>query len=290
MDSSNLVVSDLQQTSGYSPYALDFDGVDDYLDFNNASSNIMTNKNSISISGWFKLNSNTSSTLASNWYGGGVSQYLLRYNSSTGLGIQWYIYSNSNAFRIDTNYFPSVGDWVHVVGVKDSITSGGQIRVYINGFEYTLDNTDFSVAIANNNGSDQIGVFNNSSSFMNGSISNVAYWTDTALTQAQVTEIYNQGVPSNLNTFSGAAPTHWIQIGSNSSYNSGAWTCLDEIGTNNAVSVGSMTNNDIVDGPGYSASGLGTSSIDIIGDAPYSTANGLSENMDVLDRSTDIPS
>ena len=32
----------------------------------------------------------------------------------------------------------------------------------------------------------------------------------------------------------------------------------------------------IVDGVGYSASGLGTSSIDIIGDAPYSTANGIS--------------
>jgi hypothetical protein len=49
MDSSNLVVSDLQQTSGYSPYALDFDGVDDYLDFNNASANIMAGKNAISL-------------------------------------------------------------------------------------------------------------------------------------------------------------------------------------------------------------------------------------------------
>ena len=31
MDSSNLVVSDLQQTSGYSPYALNFDGANDQL-------------------------------------------------------------------------------------------------------------------------------------------------------------------------------------------------------------------------------------------------------------------
>jgi hypothetical protein len=51
-----------------------------------------------------------------------------------------------------------------------------------------------------------------------------------------------------------------------------------------------MTNDDIVNGVGYSASGVGTSSIDIKGDAPYSTANGLSENMDVLDRTTDVPS
>ena len=45
-----------------------------------------------------------------------------------------------------------------------------------------------------------------------------------------------------------------------------------------------MTNDDITNGPGYSANGLGSSTIDIVGDAPYSTANGLSENMDVLDR------
>ena len=32
MDSANLVVSDLQQTSGYSPYALDFDGINDSLE------------------------------------------------------------------------------------------------------------------------------------------------------------------------------------------------------------------------------------------------------------------
>ena len=50
-----------------------------------------------------------------------------------------------------------------------------------------------------------------------------------------------------------------------------------------------MTNDDIVNGVGYSANGLGTSSIDIKGDAPYSTANGLSENMDVLDRTLDTP-
>ena len=287
MDSSNLVVSDLQQTSGYSPYALDFDGINDYLDFNNASANIMTNKNAISVSGWFKLNSNTTSTIAGNWYGSGLGQYLLRYNSGTGLGLQWYIKTNSNTYRIDTNYFPSVGDWVHIVGVKDPTTNGGQIRFYVNTVEYTQNNTDFSVAIANNNNSDQIGVFNNSTAFMDGSISNVAYWTDTALTQAQVTEIFNEGRPSNLNTFSGNAPAHWLQIGSNSSFNTN-WTCLDEIGTNNAVSA-NMSNDDIVDGVGYSASGLGTSSIDIVGDAPYSTANGLSENMDVLDRTLDTP-
>jgi hypothetical protein len=93
-----------------------------------------------------------------------------------------------------------------------------------------------------------------------------------------------------LHTFSGAAPTSWWQIGSNSSFNSSTWTCLDETGTNNAVSSANMTNDDITNGVGYSGNALGTSSIEIANDAPYSTANGLSENMDVLDRTTDVPS
>ena len=65
---------------------------------------------------------------------------------------------------------------------------------------------------------------------------------------------------------------------------------MEEIGTNNAASSTNMANDDITNGVGYSANGLGTSSIDIVGDAPYSIANGLSENMDVLDRTTDVPS
>jgi hypothetical protein len=51
-----------------------------------------------------------------------------------------------------------------------------------------------------------------------------------------------------------------------------------------------MTNDDIINGVGYTANGLGNSSIDIVGDAPYSTANALSVNMDVLDRVEDTPS
>ncbi len=51
MDSSNLVVSDLQQTSGYSPYALDFDGADDYLNTGNHS--IFQITGAMTVSYWF---------------------------------------------------------------------------------------------------------------------------------------------------------------------------------------------------------------------------------------------
>jgi hypothetical protein len=53
-----------------------------------------------------------------------------------------------------------------------------------------------------------------------------------------------------------------------------------------------MTEDDIVDGVGSYANGLssGMGGDEVIGDAPYSSSNSLSVNMDVLDRVTDPPS
>ena len=84
----------------------------------------------------------------------------------------------------------------------------------------------------------------------------------------------------------------WWQLGSNSSFNTN-WTVLDEVTAsgNNGTSV-NMTEADIVDGVGSYANGTssGMGGDEIIGDAPYSTANSLSINMDVLDRVEDTPS
>ena len=53
-----------------------------------------------------------------------------------------------------------------------------------------------------------------------------------------------------------------------------------------------MTESDIVDGVGSYANGLssGMGGDEVIGNAPYSTANALSVNMDLADRTTDVPS
>ena len=116
------------------------------------------------------------------------------------------------------------------------------------------------------------------------------FW-NAALTSAQVTEIYNSGVPSNLNNHSAVSSlVSWWQLGSNSSFDTN-WTVLNEISTApNGVSQ-NMTEVDIVNGVGYSSNGVSSGMSDnVVGSAPYSTANSLSINMDVLDRTTDIPS
>jgi len=281
MDSSNLVVSDLQQTSGYSPYALSLDGINDVLTIQNSSTfNLGT---AFAISGWFNFSSNKYQGLISfDATSGGSPRGWFLFQIPTNNEIRFF--DGTNTRTLKTSY-TTTNQWDSFIITYD----GTDLVFYINGNQESTQAV--SVDLQTNGNDGQIG--NNqyaSGRFFDGKVSNIALW-NVGLSSTQVTEIYNEGVPSNLHNFSGTAPVSWWQLGSNSSYNSSAntWTCLDEIGTNNAVSAGNMTNDDIVDGVGYSASGLGSSSIDIKGDAPYSTANGLSENMDVLDRTLDTP-
>ena len=274
MTSANLVVSDLQQTSGYSPYALSLDGTGQVF---NLDSEILLSDNK-SVSFWFKLRVVPTGQFAILLSNSNSRFYPLLENVSG--NFQVYIQGTANQATTITNRAIESNVWYNFIITGDGTTP----LLYINGTQYTFgsqaDVTGVSIG--------DIGARPNGTFDLDGDMSNVAIWSGTTLSSTEVTEVYNQGVTSNLNTFSGTKPTAWWQLGSNSSFNTN-WTCLDEIGTNNAVSV-NMTNNDIVDGPGYSASGVGTSSIGIKGDAPYSTANGLSENMDVLDRTTDVPS
>ena len=272
MTSANLVQSDLQQTSGFSPYALSLDGTNDYLQVSNAQ-DLSFGTGDFTITAW--IYPKTTSGLNVIYGQNSPNTYIAQLNSD-------FRFALSQVGVVTYSNIITANEWQQV-GVK---RTSGTVTLFRNG----VLGTSGVISSATGGGNINIGASATSAtSNFNGDISNIAVWKGIALTPTELTEIYNSGRPSNLNTFSGTKPTSWWQLGSNSSFNTN-WTCLDEIGSSNAVSAGSMTNDDITNGPGYSANGLGTSSIDIVGDAPYSTANGLSVNMDVLDRSTDVPS
>ena len=285
MYTDNLVQSNLQHTNGFSPYALDFSGITASL----KTYTIPAQTNTVTLSAWVKR-TGTAGTSA------GV--FGVRNGGATGnFGVCWDLAflttTNKIEFRIADTTYRTVNQndvmpdntWTHVAGVAD----GTNIKLYINSVLQTDTDTYSSNLLTPTSNIFFAAQGPAGGNPFNGQLSNCARW-NVGLTQAQVTEIYNQGVPSNLNTFSGTAPIGWWQLGSNSSFEGNDWTCLDEIGTDYADSHSTaMTEDDIVNGPGYSGNGLGTSSIEIVGDAPYSTANGISENMDVLDRTTDVP-
>lgn len=287
MTSANLVQSNLQHTSGYSPYALSFDSNNaNQLVLNNGNGNGLLNAaTSFTISAWINPTQPTANaTIFAHW-GGGI---LIRYASNG--TCQMYVTKsdggvtliNSLPFKITFN-----GDWQNFVATYD----GSEIKMYINNALIRTP-TAFTSALFDDTTSTQDIIGGRGTEYFNGKMSNVAIWKNSVI---NVTTLYNQGVPGDLTSLN---PSGWWQMGSNSSFDASTskWTCLNEgtartsaIPSNATTLTGNMTNDAITNGVGYSANGLGESTIEIVGDAPYSTANGISENMDVLDRTTDVP-
>ena len=282
MSQSSLQQSDLQHTSGFSPYGLQLDGTSNKI--TSISNSGFTINAARTFSAWIKTTDTgnyitviqTGPDSANNNFELGTFGGFLHFSS-------WATYNITGNVTISDN------NWHFVCITFD----GSVINGYVDGNSAGPNFTNASANLATIDTPYYIGASatGNSAKYFNGSISNVAVW-NTALTSTQVTEVYNSGVPSNLNNHSAVSSlVSWWQLGSNSSFNSNSWTCLDEKGTNDGVSSTNMSEVDIVNGVGYSSNGVSSGMSDnVVGDAPYSTANSLSVNMDVLDRTTDIPS
>ena len=281
MNQSVLVQSDLSFTSGYSPYALDFDATDDFITVGGASGIATTDSSSLSI--WFKTTTTSSfkglfgmDTTSLSFYSSIIST-----KSSGGVKIQVYL----NGYKLVS---PAIndGNWHNLVLTYDH--SASLFKAYTDGTEtYSLT---YSQASTGMNLKYIGGTYQNLYKW-DGSLSNASLW-NAALTSSQVSEIYNEGVPQNLLNHSAVSSlVSWWQLGSNSSWVNPDWTVLDEKGTNNGTS-SNMGEDAIVDGVGSYANGTssGMGGDEVVGDAPYSTANSLSVNMDVEDRVNDTPS
>ena len=275
--------------TSYSPYALDFDGVNDYIQTGG-----FTIGNNYTFSCWLKSNTTSPNNMcflsSPNYYSVGYDgNFVIRVTSAT--QIQMYSYNARADSESSTVTIPSIDtNWHHF-----SLTSNGTTtNIYWDGSPLTvtgnqtksLDNISQGLIIGDN-------ITGNNNAF-NGSISNVSIW-NAALTSAQVREIYNEGLPSDLNTFSGAAPVAWWQLGSNSSWNGNRWIVADEIGSNNGYSQNMspyMPESGLTNGVGTTANGVSDNMSEgsLVGDAPYSTANALSSGMAVTARGTDVPS
>ena len=290
MTQANLVQSDLQTVAPYSKYAMDFDGTDyiDYGDSDDFSFNGAGNAdNPFSISAWINMDDATRFRIANKYNGTNQNEYIFTTSGSDLLSLN--LYDNSSGGYIGRKYNTALtsyqGQWIHVVCTYDATRVSSGIKLYLNGTR--VDDTD------NNSGSytkmrntsQPFLIAQQASTYANGKISNISIW-NAALTSAQVSELYNQGLPSNLNSHSAYSNLiSWWQLGENSSFDGNDWIVADEKGTNNGTSTG-MPVGALVNGVGTTANGLssGMSEGNLVGDAPYSTANAISTNMVVTSR------
>ena len=295
MSQANLVQSDLQTVAPYSKYALDFDGTDDLITISNESNFDFDRTDSFSISCWFKcddvsLNNHIINKLNAT---GDYTGYNLFINN-TDSKLWFYLrhdYTSPNQIIIKSDSALVSNVWYNLVVTYDGSSTAAGCKMYIDNVNVSTTQSDtLSSSILNNQPLRIGGRSPLTTNFANGSISNVSVW-NTALTVSQVSEIYNEGLPGNLNFHSAYSNlVSWWQLGENSSFNGNDWICADEKGTNNGSSTG-MPVGALVNGVGTTANGTSTgmSEGSLVGNAPYSTANAISINMSATARGTNVP-
>lgn len=276
LPSTALVASDLQFESPYSNYSLSFDGViGNYIDCGTIPS---FDDGDISFSLWCNLTSN------------GTFQYILSStNTGSVAGINIAVHpttknlffersqdvantQNSTGYSVPGFDF---GSWHHLCGTYSA--ASGELKAYVNGILKSTT-TDIADARSASTALKIGGLSANSSYPSNGNIDEVAIW-NTALTQAQVTQVYNNGYPNDLTSLS---PVSWWRLGEDAYFVGNDITIPNQI-TGGQTGTGSGTQTAILvgDAPGSYANGSGTNLVvgDRIGDAPESTANSVSINM-----------
>ena len=264
-------------TELYENYALDFDGTDDDMTITNI--NLGTTN---TISYWMKSDGTDRTDMICNAYGAsriyGPAPTVLFYYANN----NYAYWLNNTGGNIDLND----DNWHHMCFVRN----GTSIDFYADGVLQTI-------SVNNITATDEYQFTNfmrppSTSRYTKGTISNLSVYS-TNISSAQVTTLYNEGKPFDLNTFA-VTPLNWWRLGSvNSSYNSttSEWTILDEVATNHATGT-NLAQTALVDGVG--ATGSGTSSgmssgTNKTGDAPYSNSNAVSYNMSVTAKSTSVP-
>ena len=289
MSQANLVQSDLQTVAPYSKYAIKFEAASGNERIQGIGSTLGNGFSELSISAWVKY-----SSLPGNQYwpiiakssGIGTSfalQNMRSGGSSNGGELYFNVQTQNGSFTAFSGFIPSANVWYNVVGTYN----GSEVKIYINN---SLKGTLPATGIINTNNT-QVWIgdsgYGGYSSMFKGIMSNISVW-DTGLTSSQVTEIYNEGLPSNLNNHSAYSNlVSWWQLGENSSFDGNNWLFADEKGSNNGESI-NMTISDLVDSVGTTANGVssGMSEGNLVGDAPYSTANAISSNMVITSRVT----
>ena len=286
MTASNLVQSNLNILSPYSRYALNFDSTDDYI--NLSSSSLASSLNGLTqftLSLWYNQDAISNKFLFD--FKDGTNRIALQLvNASTN-----FLYFNSSYNAYSASDTP-IQQWNNFILVFDgSQANVDRIKVYINNSRITASTTGTIDSALGSFGASSIfnlGGSHAATQTFNGSISNLSLW-NTALNP---TEIYNNGLPSNLKNHSSYSNlVSWWQLGENSSFNTN-WTVIDEKGTNNGTSV-NMAEDDLVNGVGTTGNGVSSGmggADNILGEAPYSTSNALSYGMGADAKSTSVPS
>lgn len=241
----------------FNRFSFEFDGTDDYIDCgdnNNLSFGDVSTDSPFTFSLWVKVDDlSTGHGLIEKQDSSNNREYIFFIGSDG--AIYNNIYSNGVALnrrgRKTSTGLISSNTWYHLAWTYDGqggTNASDGIKIYLDGTR--VDNTNNQknsyVAMANTSNPFKIG------EFINGNMDEVAVF-NLELSQSDITTIYNNGVPNNLNDLS-TPPLSWWRMGDKATYSNpggvGNWTLVDQgSGANNGTSNGMDENNRVLDTP-----------------------------------------
>jgi len=196
-------------------YSLAFDGVDDYVSMGNPTALQITGE--LTVSCWVKITGSTGSNQAFIYKdaAGAGRCYKLQLQGSTDLA-NFTIFNGGTAFHTYSTSTINDGNWHHIVAVYTPSTS---VVIYVDGVAETTNTSSVPASIDNDPVPFELGRRADGVFYLQGSLDEVSVF-NTALTPANVTSIYNSGVPNDISSLN---PTAWWRMGDNGSYKSPQW-------------------------------------------------------------------
>lgn len=301
LPASALVQSDLTRKLPFSNYSVLFNGADE--SFNCGSLDETEGITTMSISGWFNPQASGVAGAAGiiaketrDWYVG--------WYSSPANSIRFLISDDNgstndalNSLTLGTNA-DVLNKWHHFVCTWDA---SDKLKIYINGVlssETNSVNANSALPTSTNN----VEIGRRVATYFDGNLSNIAIW-NSVLTQEEILDVYNNGVPTNLNTsFTPGQPEYWWPMDEDHTYfNGSVLIARDAVGSTDATGANVVQENIVGNAPGSAANGIGSNLTiaDLKGDMQNSTNNSYSINMaDYADgvtnpadsgRSTNVP-
>lgn len=163
----------------------------------------------ITVCGWAKWNTIAQDQVIQGKYGANFLGHGLQTGNAIGgaNNIVWFIYAGSNYVYTSSNPITKTGVWYHVCGTFDNALGAFKNRIYVNGDSLPLSNNgspDTVTSTGNSDGNDNIGALSVAfGRYFNGIIDDVRIY-NRALSQAEVTQLYRQGIGNHYGSWSGS--------------------------------------------------------------------------------------
>lgn len=218
-------------------YSMDFDGVDEYIDF--GVINNFTSDSPRSVSFWVKMNVSRIQSLFGTWSQTNFKGWgVINVNGDFRFLIDEGPSASKNRLYVSSSLKPISGVWAHFVITYNGNELSSGVNFYKDKVLATTNVITENITSTNPlSGNDFIvgGNSNKSSYAYNGDQMYLSVF-DSELSSSDISKLYNNGVPVDPRNV-GLSPTFFAPLGGENDSFSTNWTIVDEINGNNGTSV-----------------------------------------------------